>query len=819
MNEETDALMSRFRELIYQRLTASGKAPTVTPNEVIKDRSDLYERWRLITQENGVTNNLHQDLLRHWVVADVTSYREVADVYTESALYDILRNISTNNAYAEILKSANTQLFERVHSLPAQSPTKAPENEKQESLDNPIATPVAIETSLPSDWTGKISIEPLTDSSTGTRFSIRALRKNTEDSIVIAMLSSEEEVKALSAHLKATSERWFAHIVDPQEANGLASNAAKEKQFPTNPENVIAKLLESVTYKAQKDGSVLYLINEQPAFVDHGQQILMDTATSANENEDAILAAILLAKEKYGAKFEVTGSDEFKRRAIEVIVKHNIAVDLKQPQQAALRREIQVQRDATQPNVACETGAELIIPIIGRPASEREPISEPTTPLSAPINPLEGTIKELGAARYHHDEKNNKSFYVTLENQDGEQRTTWGVDLGRLAGTHSLQIGDKVKLENLGQKPVTVQEPVRDTAGNVIGHREVKTFRNEWSVDVLARMSQLSTENTEDPKISNGLNDSAKVIKQVLTPSVAFHLTNTLIAVPARDWWRVQFDAAHLYYKDSELLSDLATLGPEPAADVVYWFDHAGRPTVAPSYEQQSPSYAPDGFTPLGLNELRMRGAISSADLRANVVAVFDPKESLIMTTEQNSNDQNEEPKLMLRGVKKLDNGEFDTTVLLFKGKGDYLQGFVKIGDQKHQVIAHLNKRSPDQETGEVKPNFIILSEPHSDGDNTKWKEIGFGNAVNRRKDSKPVFFDEVLFSVGNEVVRARVTNNVDDEMHHQIGFQGARKTRQKIDTKDSLEESPKAPTLSPMAQEESGIAPAKSRTGIRSKA
>lgn len=145
------------------------------------------------------------------------------------------------------------------------------------------------------------------------------------------------------------------------------------------------------------------------------------------------------------------------------------------------------------------------------------------------------------------------------------------------------------------------------------------------------------------------------------------------------------------------------------------------------------------------------------------------------------SNDQ--EPKLILRGVKKLDNGEFDTTVLLFKGKGDYLQGYVKVGDQKHQVIAHINERKPDQGTGEVKPNFLKLSEPHAVGDDTKWKEIGFGNAVNHRKDERPVFFDEVLFSVGNEVVKARVTKHVDADMHRQLGFEESRKARPKEDS------------------------------------
>jgi len=180
------------------------------------------------------------------------------------------------------------------------------------------------------------------------------------------------------------------------------------------------------------------------------------------------------------------------------------------------------------------------------------------------------------------------------------------------------------------------------------------------------------------------------------------------------------------------------------------------------------------------------------------------------------------EPKLILRGVRKLDNGEFDTTALLFKGNGDYLQGFIKVGDEKHQVIAHMNERkNPDPETGEIKPNFLKLVEPHGNGDDTNWKELGFGNAVNRRSDGKPVYFDEVLFSVGNEVIKARITKNVDDELHRKLGFQEARQARPKDDSKSSAapgEASPKPTAPAAKAKEDAAGAP-KARRSSRAKA
>lgn len=140
-------------------------------------------------------------------------------------------------------------------------------------------------------------------------------------------------------------------------------------------------------------------------------------------------------------------------------------------------------------------------------------------------------------------------------------------------------------------------------------------------------------------------------------------------------------------------------------------------------------------------------------------------------------------PDLVLRGARRKGDAnwqEYDTTVLLFRGKNDtYLTGFVLAGGVKHQVIAHINERKPDTSTGEVKPNFIVLSELVSrEGEEDKWNQIGHGNAMNRRSDGKPVYFDELLFKVGDETLNARVTKNVDAALHRQLGFEQARVDR-----------------------------------------
>ncbi|WP_237574006.1 MULTISPECIES: LPD7 domain-containing protein [Burkholderiaceae] len=72
------------------------------------------------------------------------------------------------------------------------------------------------------------------------------------------------------------------------------------------------------------------------AFVDLGRGI--DVLAKGDGDDMSITAALRLAAEKYGGTFELTGSDEFKRRAIDLMVKYRIDVRLRGADQEALRR-------------------------------------------------------------------------------------------------------------------------------------------------------------------------------------------------------------------------------------------------------------------------------------------------------------------------------------------------------------------------------------------------------------------------------------------------------------------------------------------------
>lgn len=104
-------------------------------------------------------------------------------------------------------------------------------------------------------------------------------------------------------------------------------------------------LLTRLTNELQSDKTVLYKLDGEPAFIDRGMRLEM--VDGASQNEEKVLAALLTAAEYYRGRIELTGSDAFQRKAIELIALHQLNVTMKNPgQQAQLveaRKALQVE--------------------------------------------------------------------------------------------------------------------------------------------------------------------------------------------------------------------------------------------------------------------------------------------------------------------------------------------------------------------------------------------------------------------------------------------------------------------------------------------
>ncbi|PMS15602.1 hypothetical protein C0Z18_26660 [Trinickia dabaoshanensis] len=108
-------------------------------------------------------------------------------------------------------------------------------------------------------------------------------------------------------------------------------------------------------------------------------------------------------------------------------------------------------------------------------------------PTAKPVDALSGELLEHGAARYQHKADASYSYFVRYRVSAGDEQTVWGVDLKRAMSESGAKVGDTVSLKNLGETPVTVDEPVRDASGKVIGTQPKEAIRNTWEVQRVAR--------------------------------------------------------------------------------------------------------------------------------------------------------------------------------------------------------------------------------------------------------------------------------------------------------------------------------------------
>lgn len=134
--------------------------------------------------------------------------------------------------------------------------------------------------------------------------------------------------------------------------------------------------------------------------------------------------------------------------------------------------------DSARPAAAAAEGKDVTVGT-AQPGDASTPASATSEKKSGDIS---GKIQAHGSAPYKHDAKNEESYFVAVTNEEGAEVTAWGVDLPRALEESGAMVGDDVTLTRTGRKAVTVQEPIKDEAGNVVGHQEKEVVRNTWHV-------------------------------------------------------------------------------------------------------------------------------------------------------------------------------------------------------------------------------------------------------------------------------------------------------------------------------------------------
>ena len=244
---------------------------------------------------------------------------------------------------------------------------------------------------------------------------------------------------------------------------------------------------------------------DKVAFADHGKRL-----TTEHEDPHVIHGMVLRAQAKGWTSLHVRGSDTFKAEAWMSATMVGIEVQGYQPREID-RARLAERRGETSKNQPKHRG-ESVAPR-DHSTSRREQQPDPLTAAQhIAINTLQtilrergdspamiaaaleeatarlqgerlvvGTILEHGKARYGHDEKAEQSYVVKVATAKGEKEV-WGVDLARAMERSGAKPGDAVALIQRAHERVTVQSPVKNEAGKVVGMAPQPAKRNKWDV-------------------------------------------------------------------------------------------------------------------------------------------------------------------------------------------------------------------------------------------------------------------------------------------------------------------------------------------------
>ncbi|HBE2304569.1 TPA: hypothetical protein KL309_004980, partial [Escherichia coli] len=279
---------------------------------------------------------------------------------------------------------------------------------------------------------------------------------------------------------------------------------------PLHDLNAIMKGL-SHPYKGMDPKDIKYplemFLDGKHVFTDFVTHLTM-ASQEASRDDRAVLAALLTAQSHCQLKgeIELTGSDEFKQRAITLIATYDLKLKLKNPEQVEMLNQARA-RLQSEPVPGAE--AEPLSPdanhilwqersanVASAPQQSALPLDilptrmETALPRNASHKEascgITGQLLAFGPAHYNFDKQKDRSYYAHLRTRHGE-RLVWGIGLQEAIRNSGLKTGDMATLTMLGKKPVTVQvkklgddgKPLQNEHGGWI-YEEKEVTRNQW---------------------------------------------------------------------------------------------------------------------------------------------------------------------------------------------------------------------------------------------------------------------------------------------------------------------------------------------------
>jgi hypothetical protein len=170
-------------------------------------------------------------------------------------------------------------------------------------------------------------------------------------------------------------QRRRNHVSEPEHGNWIAATI-REDMDPIPPAR--ARVMENWTWRVEtRTGNVEYQHQGDRQFVDEGWRVLF---YSNDVQRDPMLAGLLLARQKFGSRIDVTGSEHFRERTAELAVTYRLDITFGDVALEAMRLGLIREQERKNARAAEKNNAVTQPEWAARSSPEREPQLKPGQP-------------------------------------------------------------------------------------------------------------------------------------------------------------------------------------------------------------------------------------------------------------------------------------------------------------------------------------------------------------------------------------------------------------------------------------------------------
>jgi hypothetical protein len=287
--------------------------------------------------------------------------------------------------------------------------------------------------------------------------------------------TAERAAQSRATHAASASEAVTSTGTPAESAEHTVEGSAESVAGPPAPvpAHIAAKYLVK--------GNTYHFDDQTVAFVDQGSRL-----TAKTHNKAIIQDLVAIAKSRDWQEVTVAGTQAFRRAAWKEASAAGLTVNGYTPSEV---ERVAVERRNPEP---------------GR-GSGSVPSDSPSgpRPRRSGKGVVYGRLVAHGEAPYQHDATKSASYFVTIKDASGRERTSWGVGLAEAIRESKTApaVNDPIGILRTGATPVTVIQHSIDDQGTTVS-QPIEAKRHQWVVEkaeYFARQPGVKPEHPRQP--------------------------------------------------------------------------------------------------------------------------------------------------------------------------------------------------------------------------------------------------------------------------------------------------------------------------------